>query len=124
MPRRSLKPTISDLTDGERLVLVRRRSRDGRGMSQAKFGKLIGTTRHQVQGMELDQLPLRDKAAEVARLVKADNLTLAERCFLARRRRGWNLTRMAHHLGFSRFWLAEMEHGRANCDTYAERMGL
>lgn len=90
------------LTKGERLTVLRRRS----GKTQAQAAKVADLTLNAYRERELnedpDGRPLR--------------LTPAEYCFVRRRRAGLTLDELAPKVGVSKWWICQMEKGRAPAD--------
>lgn len=92
---------VSDLTQGERFLIARRRH----GWSQREHAAFLGVTLYRYRAWEGD--------AEKAPSMPLGRLQPHEECFVRRRRAGIPLQAMADRLGVSRFWLAQMESGRA-----------
>lgn len=104
---------LQDLTSGERLLLVRRR----RGQTQRQAAVSLGIPISLYSQME------RDLATTSAR-PGLKRLEPHERCLLHRRRSGATQSKVAKDLGVCRWWLNQMETGRASCEqllSYWER---
>lgn len=91
----------SDLTRGERLVVVRRRA----GLSQVKMASKLKTGLRQYRAWE------RDEDGAPAKSV--GKLEMHERCYIARRRSGLERQQLAKRMKCSRLWITLMESGRA-----------
>lgn len=91
------------LTDGEILVLTRRR----RGHSQPTAAREAGVTRYRYRLWEMDEAPVPYRYRPRWRGPKAYEL-----CFILRRRAGVGLEAAAERLGMTPNWLCEIEHGR------------
>ena len=95
---------IGRLTNAERLRLNRRRT----GRSQAQMARVLGLSLHVYGAWERG-----DGAPKSAAL---GQIRSYERCLLYRRRAGYTQAQVAKELGVSRYWLNQMELGRAKCD--------
>lgn len=103
------------LTNGERLLILRRR----RGRSQVEAAKHYGCTLYSYRAFEADKTSNRE-GLSVGRLANH------ERCFLLRKRAGLSLQALAKRLGVTPNWLVEIEHGRqsvARLAAYWKRRG-
>lgn len=89
------------LTNGERLLILRRRQ----GRSQIEAAKNIGVTLYNYRAFEADKTTTRE-GLPVGRLANH------ERCFLLRKRAGLSQQKLAARLGITPTWLVEIEHGR------------
>ena len=100
---------LGKLTDGERLVLDRRR----RSESQTEAAQRYGVTRQLYSQWELDEVgpPLTYPTGRLA-----DH----EVVFLYRRRAKFSRNRVAQEVGCSPFWVTQMERGRQPCDRLLE----
>ena len=111
--------TESNLTAGEKLVMMRRRhGRFGRGIAQRTLARNIQVTRRQIQLAEDDETvptewpgPLKKFSAQFRDVQKH------ELCFVMRRRKKQSLQALATELGLSRFWVQQMELGREKADV-------
>ena len=92
---------LRDCTNGERLLLERRRRRQ----SQRKAANRHGVTRYCYRQWEagIDESGPR---------VPLQRLRPHEACFLLRRRAEIPLHKLARRMGISRWWLCQMEYGR------------
>lgn len=97
--------TIQGLTVGENLLITRRRENE----SQEEVAKRLGITRNQYGRLERDQ----EDCVKVP-LLKIDNLSPHEKCFLLRRRAELTQEEVAEEIGVTRFWLNQMELGKVS----------
>lgn len=95
----------TDLTPGERLLILRRREKKG----QREFAEEYGITLYCYRQLELDQ-----ECRYAPPDVMLHDVHPYEVCFIRRTRAGITLTEFARTLGVSRWWLCEMEYGNAN----------
>ena len=95
-----------DLTNGERVLLTRRRRTERK--SQREAAADYGVTLYCYRRWEDDE----EKPPGVA----LGKLLPHEACFIRRRRAGITLAQLAATLGVSRWWLCKMEYGKANTD--------
>lgn len=95
---------IKDLTRGERVLLQRRRA----GQSQRDAAEGHKVSLYCYRRWEVDE----DETPEVV----LNNLLGFEACFFRRRRAGMSLKFLAEAMRVSRWWLCQMEHGRATTD--------
>jgi len=98
---------IQGLTDGERLLIARRRS----GESQETIARRHGITRNVYGRIERDDEEFRAGIA----LPELGELTDDEKCLLLRRRSGLTQEECAEYLGVTRFWFNQMETGKVPC---------
>ncbi len=91
----------SDLTEGERLLVDRRR----RDESQRDAAARLGVTLYRYRALESGEAD--------ADAVAVGPLRPHERFFLLRRRHGISVGEIAAALGSSRWWVTQMEKGRA-----------
>lgn len=106
----------SDLTEGEKLLLDRRR----RGRSQRQRAAELGVTLYQYRAWEGD----RERPESIPRL---GSLSVAEVCVVARRRAAIGVVELANELGVSREWLRQMEAGNvdpARLASYWQQAGI
>lgn len=94
-----------ELTQGERLYLQRFR----KGLRQSAAAAEYGVGRNTYIGWERDDLSI------IARVpwVKVGTLTEAESYVILRYRSGWRVSEIAKEIGVSRFWIHQMERGKA-----------
>lgn len=97
---------LEKLTDGENLLLDRKRS----GETQAKRAKKLGVTR------TIYGLWERSKSCTID-LPKIQKAEPNELCLLYRRRAGFTQERVAEELKCCRWSINQMEQGKTNCDT-------
>ncbi len=97
---------LGKLTQGERLLISRRR----RGESQQAAADRHGATRFLYGQWERDAL----KGPSVR---EVDTLRSHERCLLYRRRCEMTQKAVAADLNFCRWWINQMERGVVNCDV-------
>ncbi len=90
---------LKDITNGERLLLERRRHQQ----SQRQAASRHGVSRYRYRRWETD--------VEDAPRVPLQRLREYEACFLLRRRAGIPLHELAREAGVSRWWLCQMEYG-------------
>lgn len=117
------KPTMSNISDTEKLVIARRRA----GMTQEDLRKKIGLTRRQYQRIESGKVPAVQWDSVVrghkhlGPLIRSvEHLDAHERCHLARLRAGMTLIEVGRKIGYAKFWVGEMEHGRARPDPLVD----
>lgn len=96
----------SDLRAGERLIVDRRR----RAESQQAAAERLGVTLYRYRLWEEGQL------VPTCRRPALGALRPHESCYLLRRRAGLKLRDIADALGTSRWWVTQMESGRAPID--------
>lgn len=97
-----------DLTNGERFVILRRRS----GQSQRDAAAAHGVTLYKYQQWEADKSdPPRESVGPLQDF---------EVCYLRRRRAGIEAQALADELGMSRWWLCQIEYGRAPAERLVE----
>ena len=96
---------LRDLTNGERLLIDRRRS----NQTQRDAAEEHGVTLYCYRRWETDEY---DDAPQVA----LHNLESYERCFLLRKRSGISLNDLSEAIGVCSWWLCKMEHGKENAD--------
>ena len=103
---------VTELTSGERLHLWRRRE----GYTQKRLAKLVKTSQIQVSRWERDMnsLPL----AMEKRLARLEQLTLAEKAHVMRRRNKIGVRALGDDMGISHVSLISGEKGRN--DRYAQ----
>lgn len=104
---------LERLTDGERLVVHRRRLKERQRASALRLG--VSHTRYSrwERGLE-------DPGQDVVGSIKIGQLKPHEYCFLYRRRAGWTQERVATEMGVCRYWLNRMELGEADCSDLLE----
>jgi len=90
-------------TNGERLLIRRRRTSE----SQVDAAERYGVSLHRYRLWEADKDPAAPKQREA-------RLEPFESCFLRRRRAGVSLRELAEELDLSRWWLCQMEQGKAD----------
>ncbi len=90
------------LTQGEMMLVLRRRSGD----NQAQAAKKLRIPKRTYRDWELDY-------EEPRRKIKGDigGLDSYEHCFLLRRRGGWTQEEIAGDMGVCRWWYNQMERG-------------
>jgi DNA-binding XRE family transcriptional regulator len=93
---------LKDVTDGERLLLERRRHQESQRDAAARHG----VSRYRYRRWEAD-------SEDGAPRVPLQRLREYEACFLLRRRTGTPLHELAAAAGVSRWWLCQMEYGQA-----------
>lgn len=98
---------IQGLTDGEKLLIARRRS----GESQETIARRHGITRNVYGRIERDD---EDFRASIA-IPELGELADDEKCLLLRRRSGLTQEECAEDLGVTRFWFNQMEMGKVSC---------
>jgi len=94
----------TDLTSGERLLILRRRT----GRSQRDEAERRGITLYRYKRYEADEQTTQDEPV--------GELKSHERCLILRRRERMSLDDLASELGVSRWWACQMEYGRAPAD--------
>lgn len=94
----------TDLTPGERLAIDRRRI----GRSQQAQAGIFGVSLYKYRKWENDE-------EEPPNDPPLGNLQTHEQCYVVRRRRGLRLGDVAVEMGFSRWWINQMELGEVNC---------
>ena len=102
-------PTASQLTNGERLRIARRR----RNLTQAQFAR-----RFRVQLGAYKRIE-----ADIARGIRAPAIKRVlpfEACRVLRVRKGLTLGELAPRIGVSKWWLCLMERGAAPATTLLE----
>lgn len=107
LPSRAVKTT--DLTKGERLIIERRRDEH----SQHQAAEAYEVSLYAYRQWEMDE----EQSAPMAPIGR---LQPFEVCFIQRRRKGMALRDLAMALGLSRWWVTQMEYGRAACDRLIE----
>lgn len=100
------KTDLGELTQGEMLLVDRRR----RGEGQVEAARRLGLTHSMYGKMERDVVTW-DRPVEIG------DLRAHERCLLYRRRAGFTQARVASELEVCRFWVNQMERGLVGCDT-------
>lgn len=95
--------TVSSLSRGERLYLLRRRK--NRTIEQA--ARSLKVSVHCYRAWERD-------VQEDAPVVGLGQLTPQEKCVVMRRRSGKTTAQVAKEVGCCRLWLRQMEDGRAD----------
>lgn len=114
-----VKPTVDNLTPAERLVLARRRT----GLSGPDLAKKLKMRRHDLQNMELGtREPEGKEVMGMIRTVKS--ASIAELCYIARRRTSKNTSEVADEVGLSRQWVCLMERGKVSADKLASHWGF
>lgn len=99
----------SDLTRGEKLVIQRRRD----GSTQAKAAKANKVTQLTYRGWERDQ-------GEKIPTAAVGKISEVEQCYILRRRSGKTLEQVAKKMGVCRWWLRQMEAGKAPAESLTE----
>lgn len=98
---------IPDLTRGERLVLARRRAQK----TQIEAARMHGVSIYQYgrweRGEDVDTVP----GCNLGRLRDY------EICYVLRMRRGIPVGTLARRIGVSRWWLTQIEYGRAPAEV-------
>ena len=97
-----------DLTNGEKLVVKRRRADE----SQREAATGFSVSLYRYRRWESDQ----DKPPNVS----LGQLKPHEGCFMRRRRAGISLKTLADVLGVSRWWLCQMEYGNVATDRLVQ----
>lgn len=105
---------VSDLTQGERLVIDRRR----RNMTQRQAAKRHGMTLYRYRRCEMDESEAMPPIPAIGRL------KLYEELRVLRVREGATVHNVAEDMGISRWWVTQMEAGKAPCDRLAEYWGV
>lgn len=100
--------TATDLTNGERLVIHRRRQ----DWTQRQAAESHGVTLYRYRKWEKDE----DGPPKIG----VGRLEPFEVCFLLRRREEIPAAELARALGISRWWLTQMETGRAPAESLVE----
>lgn len=95
---------VRHVTAGEKLLIERRRA----GQSQRDRAAVLEVTLYRYRRWEADE--------ERGPLVDVGALEPHETCHLRRRRAGISLEDMAEVLDVSRWWVCQMEYGRAGAD--------
>jgi len=93
----------TELTKGERLAVLRRRSGKTQAQAARAAGLSLNTYREREAVTEPDGRPLR--------------LTDAELCYVLRHRSGLTLDELAPKVGLSKWWICQIEKGRAPAGT-------
>lgn len=101
----------SDLTRGERRLIVRRRA----GRSQREMAELYDVSLYFYRKMERDE---RSGPPPDLQMIGGP-LTLREKLFLQRRREGLSIREVAESMGVSAWWVTQMERGSAPVDRLA-----
>lgn len=97
-----------DLTNGEKFIVQRRRA----DQSQREAAEAKGVSLYRYRRWESDQ--------EKPPSVSLGRLEPYEGCFVRRRRAGISLKTLAEVLGVSRWWLCQMEYGKAATDRLVD----
>lgn len=115
-----MKPTINNLTLGERILVLRRRH----SYTQRDVSGLLRLPRRTVQELEADTHTgvVDDRVRKWADL--RERFHDHEKCFVARHRAGESVNTTAKALKVSRQWLNEMESGREDCAPLVAYWGL
>jgi len=95
----------SDLTTGERVLILRRRKEE----SQQAASERHGVSLYRFRQWESDEEP--------APKIAIGRLERFESCFIRRRRTGMPLHELAGLMGISRWWLIQMEYGKQASDA-------
>ena len=103
---------LKGLSTGEAFFIERRRD----GLTQEAMAISLGITRHQYGLMERDA----DYRPNGHFTPQIKSLTISETCLLKRRRLGWTQQEVADLVGIARYWLNQMENGKAPCKTLTE----
>lgn len=106
--------SVENLTDGERLYILRRR----KGLTQAQMAATLGVHRNTYGPMELSTEDLGMVLEDLGELAEA------EQCIIKRRREGMTQHELAKKMGISRQWLYYMENGEQSCAALVEFWGL
>lgn len=112
----------SDLSSGERLFLLRRRS----GLTQARAAHLLGVGVDKYVEYESDQRQpesavVDGKVVKIKRgNVPVGTVEDSEVCVILRRRSGMLQKELADLMGVSRIWINFMENGARPCHTLIE----
>ena len=96
------------LTEGETLFILRRR----KGCTQSVAGEVIGVSRHEYGKIERDMLDT--KPIPDSRPLVFSQLSDSEKCTIIRKREDVTQKELASILSMSRFWINQMELGRAD----------
>ena len=96
------------LTRGEILFILRRRN----GCTQSIAGEVIGVNRYEYGKIERDMS--ETKLIPDSRPLVFSQLSDSEKCTLIRKREGVTQKELASTLSMSRFWINQMELGRAD----------
>lgn len=102
--------TTSDLTPGERFLILRRRN----GLSQPVAAKSYGLSAWDYRMVEADRV--RSDLPRPA----LGKIAAHERCVILRRRAGMKRTQLAALVGCSNWWLTQMERGVQPPDRIVE----
>ena len=89
------------------------RRREGRSQVQAAERYLV--SRFTYGQWENDKIALPDDS--LAELPRVCHLEFYEICVLYRRRAGRSQREVAADLGYCKWWINQMEHGRVKCDA-------
>jgi len=106
LPERPGNREITDLSEGERSLIYRRRM----GFSQKQMAAIAGVKRRRYSEMETKG----SNTLAVAFVVLP--LTGAEKCLIWRRRSGWTQQACADLMGITRYWYNLMENGKAGSE--------
>lgn len=110
LPKRTGSTITSELSEGERALIYRRRM----GISQKNMASSFGLSRRAYSEKEVDDtLTLPDSFRIV---VFASELTPGEKCLLWRRRSGWTQQECADLMGITRYWYNLMENSKVSAD--------
>ena len=96
----------SDLTRGEKLLLVRRRA----GKTQVHEARANGVSLHEYRAWE------KDSGVYDIPQVGIGKVASHEVCFLARHRAGMTVASVAEEVGVCRWWCSQMERGTVCAD--------
>lgn len=93
----------TELTKGERLTILRRRSGKTQAQAARGAGLSLNAYRDREASEDPDGRPLR--------------LSDAEFCYISRRRSGLTLDELAPKVELSKWWICQIEKGRAPAGT-------
>ena len=102
-PRRFFERKIGKITNGEHLLIWRKRE----GLTQQELSKKLGISLKDLRICE------RDKTRVMPFSPKIDNFLNRELCLILRIRSGKTIRQCAKEAGVSRYWFNEMELGKA-----------
>jgi DNA-binding XRE family transcriptional regulator len=114
-----VEPNVVNLTNGERLMMARRRAnktqeemRDSLGLSKLAYLRL----EHDEEHVDWTK-SLKETAALGPFIRSIDTIQLHERCHLSRLRQGMTQSALAKEVGCSKQWVQKMETAQQRCDT-------
>ena len=115
---KTVEPAVSNLTNGERLMLARRRAKK----TQEEMRAALGMSRQAYLRLEHDTTNADwtkwfEDRKELGALIRTiDNIELHERCLLSRERQGWTQSELAEKVPCAKQWVHMQETAQQRCD--------